>query len=118
MSKRRITADMLAEAGAHCDQLDEFRGRFPDGLDPETVQPEEIADLDVGWAVHYMLPIPTRKAFWEAREAALESYMGTPFGALKARNSAWKAYREAKARAAIDLFRRYWSYDGEEAKDE
>jgi len=105
---RKITADMLAEKGADCDEIDEFRERFPDGLDLETVQPEEIADLDVEWAVHYMLPIPTRKAFWEAREAALESYMGTPFGALRARNSAWKAYQEAKARAAIDLFREYW----------
>ena len=53
---RKITADMLAEKGACPDQLDEFRKRFPDGLDLETVRPEEVVDLDVRWAVHALLP--------------------------------------------------------------
>jgi len=85
MSKRRITAEMLTQKGAHCGQLNKFRKRFPDGLDLETVRPEEVVGLDVRWAVLHMLPAP-----------------------------AWKRYREARARAAIELFREHWQVESDE----
>ena len=76
---REITADLLAAKGACPDQLDNFRERWPDGLDPAAVTPEEVADLSVGWAVHALLPATAWEAFKEGWGAA------------------WKAYREASA---------------------
>jgi len=129
VSKRRITAEMLTQKDACTDQIDRFRERFPDGLDPETVQPEEVVGLDVEWAVHALLPPPAReafkeayeeaarkafKAFREARAPAWEAYKdgGAPSLALnafkEAEDAALKRYREVRARAAIDLFREYW----------
>jgi len=124
---RKITAEMLAEKGACPDQLDRFRERFPDGVDPETVRLEEVYDLDVRWAVRSLLPAPARKAFveataparethkegtapawkayWEARASAVEAYMGARANAAawrtdtEARDAAWKAYEEVTAPA-------------------
>ncbi|HKJ88967.1 MAG TPA: hypothetical protein VKA48_10710 [Gammaproteobacteria bacterium] len=122
MSKRRITAELLAQEGACPDQLDRFQERFPDGIDPETVQPEEVVGLDVLWAVLHMLPAPARevfkeaawKAFREARATEWEAYKEGGASALarkaykEATDAAWEAYDEAKARIAIELFREYW----------
>ena len=122
MSKRRITAEMLTQKDACTDQIDRFRERFPDGVDPETVQPEEVIGLDVWWAVFYMLPAPAWEAYKEAVDAARKAYSEAwaevwkayeePASVLQAYAEAtrltWEAYREARARAAIELFREYW----------
>ena len=42
---RKITAELLAEKDACPYQIDRFQERFPDGVDPETVRPEEVVDL-------------------------------------------------------------------------
>ena len=130
---RKITAELLAQEGAYCDRLDEFRERFPTGLDLETVQPKEVVGLDVWWAVRHMLPAPAweayqeaaRKAFREARATEWEAHKearATEWEAYKeggasalarnafkeAEDAAAKRYREAGARIAIELFRQYW----------
>ncbi|HKJ87124.1 MAG TPA: hypothetical protein VKA48_01205 [Gammaproteobacteria bacterium] len=110
---RRITAEMLTQKGAHCAQFDEVQERFPDGVDVETVTPEEVADLSVGWAVQALLPAPARKAFKEAEATAWKDYVEATGSAWKEAHrgsgaTAWKAYLEAEARAAIRVFRQYW----------
>ena len=140
MSKRRITAEMLTQKDACPDQLDEFRERFPNGIDLETVRPEEVVDLDVWWAVLHMLPDAAWEAYKEAEDAAWKAARkafkafrearATAWGAYKeaedaalalnafkeAEDAALKRYREARARIAIELFRQYWQE--EEAEDE
>ena len=137
---KRITADLLAEKGARCGQLDEFRERFPNGLDPATVMPEEVAGLNVGWAVWALLGTSAWKAYWkavsvrareafvEARSTAREAYeearvrereafVEAPATAWEAYEEAkvraWGTYEEAKARAAIAVFREYWQEEEE-----
>ena len=92
MSKRRITAEMLTQKDACPDQLDEFRERFPDGLDPAAVTPEEVAGLSVGWAVHALLPATAGEAWKEAGAAAWKAWK-------EATSLAREAYREATAPA-------------------
>ena len=132
MSERRITAEMLAQKDADCDEIDEFRERFPDGVDLETVQPKEVVGLNVQWVVRSMLPHPAWKTYKEARDTAWDAYweaMATAWeearlGALalarkaheEAMDVAWEAYEEAEARIATELFRQYWQE--EEADDE
>ena len=121
---RKVTAELLAEKGAHCDEIDEFRERFPDGVDLETVQPKEVVGLNVQWAVHALLPPPAREAFkeatapaWKAHEEATASVWKAYKEAYKeAKDAAWEAYEEAEARAAIAVFREHWQV--EEAEDE
>jgi len=122
MSEKRITAEMLAQKDAHCAQLDKFRERFPDGLDVETVTPEEVVGLDVGWMVHALLPAAAQKAYAEAESSAWEAFeeATAPVPAwdayVEAEAPARKAYREATARAAIEVFREHWQE--EESHDE
>ncbi|HKJ88969.1 MAG TPA: hypothetical protein VKA48_10720, partial [Gammaproteobacteria bacterium] len=108
---RKISAELLAEKDACPYQIDRFQERFPDGVDPETVQPEEVYALDVRWAVHALLPPPAREAFDEATAPAREAYEEAVATARKAlsevRNPAWKARGEAEARAAIAVFREH-----------
>jgi len=104
---RKITAELLAAKGACPDHLDEFRERFPNGLDPATVRPEEVAYLNVEWAVDTLLPGPAWRVYWKAIAPGREAW--------GAGATSWEAYEEAQARAAIELFRQYWSYAGEEA---
>ena len=130
MSARCITADLLATKGAHCAQLDEFKARFPDGLDVETVRPKEIAGLHVSWMVHALLPAaaweayleataPALKAFVEARaptrEAHEEAEATVPAweAFVEATAPAWETYREAIARAAIAVLREHWQEEEE-----
>jgi len=119
VSEGCITADLLATKGAYCVQLDEFQKRFPNGLDVDTVRPKEIAGLYVEWAVNVLLPAPALKVFEEAMAPAQKAYEEAKatarevFGEAEATDSAWKAFLEAEARAAIAVFREYWQEEEE-----
>ena len=89
---RKITAELLTEKDACPDQIDRFRERFPDGVDPLAITPEEAARFDVGWAVHVLLP----PAAWKAFEKAVAPARKTHDEVMA---PAWETYREAVAPA-------------------
>jgi hypothetical protein len=96
----RITAEMLREKGARCDQVGIFEEEWPDGAEVTLEHCLRAAELslDFGWAARQLLPPSARAEYEKASAPAWDE-------CRKASASAWEVYRKAEI-AALDEYRK------------
>ncbi len=94
----KITKQMLRQAGACREQLDEFIRRHPDGFDATEASCSAAAaeyGWDTGWAAMHLLPAPLL-ADYRAKHAPLWADFDAKCAAL------WADYRAVALRADYD----------------
>lgn len=110
--KGKVTADMLANAGACEGEVARFRAEWPNGCRATWRNCRRAAelDLDLRWAVDHLLPesayvsfmaelAPALEAYKKATAPALEVYLADDPSSHKPRAAAWKAYEKETAPA-------------------
>ncbi len=99
----KITKQMLRQAGACPEQLNEFIRRYPDGFDATEASCSAAAaeyEWDTGWAAVHLLPAPLLADYRAKHVPLCADYQAAALGAdYNAKRAALRADYDAKIAA-------------------